>query len=37
VLEGIELVWERRRDIQGMRIVQAPQYLRHFTAHFEWI
>jgi len=37
VLEGINLVWERRRDIRGMRIVQAPQYLRHFTARFEWV
>jgi len=37
VLEGINLVWERRSEIRGMRIVQAPHYLRHFTAHFEWI
>ena len=35
VLEGIQLVWERRQDIGGMRIVQAPQFLRHFTARFE--
>jgi tryptophanase len=35
VLEGINLVWERRKDIRGMRIVQAPQFLRHFTAKFE--
>ncbi len=34
VLEGINLVWERRCDIRGMRIVQAPQFLRHFTAKF---
>jgi tryptophanase len=37
VLEGINLVWERRSDIRGMRIVQAPQFLRHFTAKFDWI
>ena len=34
VLEAIGLVWERRAEIQGMRITQAPQFLRHFTAHF---
>ncbi len=37
VLEAINLVWERRSDIRGMRIVRAPKFLRHFTAHFEWI
>jgi tryptophanase len=37
VLEAINLVWERRSDIRGMRIVRAPQYLRHFTAEFDWI
>ena len=37
VLEGINLVWERRDDIRGMRIVRAPEFLRHFTAEFDWI
>ncbi len=37
VLEAIGLVWERRAAIRGMRIVHAPQYLRHFTAKFERI
>jgi tryptophanase len=37
VLEAIGLVWERRKDIRGMRITEAPQFLRHFTAHFEWL
>ncbi|MGB5489194.1 MAG: tryptophanase [Woeseiaceae bacterium] len=37
VLEGINLVWERREDIRGMRIVRAPKFLRHFTAEFDWI
>jgi tryptophanase len=37
VLEAINLVWERRSDIRGMRIVQAPQFLRHFTAKFDWV
>ena len=37
VVEGINLVWERSKDIRGMRIVKAPQFLRHFTAEFDWI
>ncbi len=36
VLEAIGQVWERRDDIRGMKIVRAPQFLRHFTAHFDW-
>jgi len=35
VLEAIGLVWQRRNAIKGMRIVEAPKYLRHFTAKFE--
>jgi tryptophanase len=35
VLEAIGLVWKRRKDIPGMRIVAAPKFLRHFTAEFE--
>jgi tryptophanase len=26
-----------RKEIRGMRIVRAPQFLRHFTAEFEWV
>jgi tryptophanase len=37
VLEAIQLVWERRTAIRGMKIVEAPQFLRHFTAHFDWV
>ena len=37
VLEAIQLVWERRTAIRGMKIVKAPQFLRHFTAHFDWV
>jgi len=36
VLEAIQYVWERRDAIRGMRVVSAPQFLRHFTAHFDW-
>jgi tryptophanase len=35
VLEAIQLVWERRAGIRGMKITEAPEFLRHFTAHFE--
>jgi tryptophanase len=37
VLEAINLVWDRREKICGMKIVKAPQFLRHFTAHFEFV
>jgi tryptophanase len=37
VLEAINLVWERREKVRGMKIVKAPQFLRHFTAHFEFV
>lgn len=37
VLEAINLVWERRDDIRGMRIIKAPKFLRHFTAEFDWV
>ena len=36
VLEAVSRVWQRRVDIRGMRIVRAPQFLRHFTAEFDW-
>jgi tryptophanase len=35
VLEAIDLVWQRRNDVRGLKIVKAPQFLRHFTAEFE--
>ena len=37
VLEAIHYVWERRESVGGMRIVKAPKFLRHFTAHFDWV
>jgi tyrosine phenol-lyase len=37
VLEAIQYLWDRRSSIRGMRIVKAPQFLRHFTAHFDWL
>ncbi len=35
VLEAIGQVWERREEIRGVRIAEAPKFLRHFTAKFE--
>jgi len=35
VIEAICLVWKRREEIRGMRIVEAPRFLRHFTAKLE--
>ena len=35
VLEAIGLVWQRRMDVRGLKIVKAPKFLRHFTAEFE--
>ena len=37
VVEAINLVWQRRDEIRGMKIVKAPQFLRHFTARFDWV
>jgi tryptophanase len=37
VLEAINLVWGRREQIRGMKIVKAPRFLRHFTAHFDYV
>jgi len=37
VLEDIDQVWHRRKEIRGMKITEAPDFLRHFTARFEWL
>ena len=37
VVEAISNVWERREAIRGMRIVEAPAMLRHFSAKFDWL
>ena len=37
VLEAIDLVWQRRKDVRGMKITKAPKFLRHFTAEFEQV
>ena len=37
VVEAIGNVWERRESIRGMRIKEAPAFLRHFSAKFEWL
>ena len=35
VIEVVGYVASRAADLRGMRIVQAPPALRHFTARFE--
>ena len=35
VVEAILNVWERREELEGYRIAEAPDVLRHFTARFE--
>jgi tryptophanase len=34
VAETVRRVWERRASVRGMRMVEAPEHLRHFTARF---
>ena len=34
VLEGIGEIAERRAELRGLRIVEEPPFLRHFTARF---
>ncbi len=35
VVEAILGVWERREEMSGYRITEAPEVLRHFSARFE--
>jgi len=35
VVEALGEIYERRADIRGLRITEAPPVLRHFTARFE--
>jgi tryptophanase len=37
VVEAIEQVWQRRDHIRGLKIMDEPPYLRHFSARFDWI
>lgn len=37
VIEAVGEVYEQRHQIRGLRIVEEPQALRHFTAKFEEI
>jgi tryptophanase len=34
VLEGIAEIAQRRSSLRGLRIVDEPAFLRHFTARF---
>jgi tryptophanase len=35
--EAIVQVFERRESVRGLRIVEEPAFLRHFTATFAWL
>jgi tryptophanase len=37
VLEATIELFQRRERIRGMKIVEEPAFLRHFTARFDWI
>ena len=37
VIDIIISVYNRAKDICGIRIVESPELLRHFSASFEWI
>ena len=37
VAEAVREVYARRDEIHGMRIVEEPAVLRHFTARFDWL
>ena len=37
VIEVVRWVAERASELRGMRIVEQPPALRHFTAHFEYL
>ena len=36
LIEAVDGVYRRREAIRGLKIVEAPPFLRHFTARFEW-
>lgn len=35
VVETFGIIMEERKSVSGYKIVKEPQYLRHFTSHFE--
>jgi tryptophanase len=37
VVETFKAIMEEKDEVRGYKIVKEPQYLRHFTAHFELI
>ncbi len=37
VAETFEGIMAERDRVKGMRITEEPHFLRHFTAHFEWL
>jgi tryptophanase len=37
VIEGIKAIHARRESVRGMKIVEAPKFLRHFTARLDYV
>jgi tryptophanase len=37
VIETLAAIAARRDEIRGVRIVEEPPLLRHFTARFDWV
>lgn len=35
ILEVIDAVWQKRRQLRGYKITYQPQFLRHFSCHFQ--
>jgi len=35
LIEVIEEVWDKREELGGYKIIYQPNFLRHFTCHFE--
>ena len=35
--EIIKEVYDKREKISGLKILEEPKYLRHFTSHFKFI
>ena len=37
VIDIIKLVYNKSKEIRGIKIVDAPNLLKHFSASFEWL
>ena len=37
VIETFAMILENKANAKGIKITQEPEFLRHFTAHFDWV